>query len=181
VIGSDSKVIWKSIEGFDKYEVSNTGNIRNIESGKILKNSLSPSKGYFRVNLMRDGKRHTFEVHLLVAGAFLGPTPQGRYIDHRDDTKTNNYDSNLQFLTNRQNTTKPLAKKHQFLGTDLVEGTQSRWRARCLVDGKRKTIISSGSRRVAANAYSLCVDFLRMCQIPSDQVIGIVRGLYHYP
>jgi hypothetical protein len=57
---------WKAIEGFDKYEISDEGQVRNIKSGKVLKPFLR--KGKRKVGLMSNGKQHMRYVHLLLAG-----------------------------------------------------------------------------------------------------------------
>ena len=45
---------FKKIEGYENYEISNLGNVRNIDTGRFLK----PSKnngGYYHLNLNKNG------------------------------------------------------------------------------------------------------------------------------
>ena len=56
---------WKVIEGFDLYEISNTGKIRN-QKGKILK-PVDNGKGYLKFELKNDGRNKREYVHRLVA------------------------------------------------------------------------------------------------------------------
>ena len=68
--------VWHDIDGFSKYQVSNTGIVRNKESGRIVKSQPSPD-GYLKVGLRRDdGCQATRMVHKLVAEAFVhNPNP----------------------------------------------------------------------------------------------------------
>lgn len=54
--------MWKTIEGFENYEVSNNGEVRNKKTGRILKNSTAPN-GYLRVNLRANNQSYTRYVH----------------------------------------------------------------------------------------------------------------------
>ena len=44
---------WKQIPGFSKYEVSTFGQVRNIKTGRIHKQSLKNS-GYYNIRLYDD-------------------------------------------------------------------------------------------------------------------------------
>ena len=77
--------IWKPVEGFDYYEVSNTGKVRSLThynersqrtyDGKVLQQFLDTS-GYPSVTLWDDGRKVSASVHRLVAEAFI-PNPEG--------------------------------------------------------------------------------------------------------
>lgn len=113
----ETSLEWKPLalyEGY--YEVSNFGDVRSvdriikrsgptgnlIESGQILKGQLTP-KGYVRVQLVRDGVRHNFLVHRLVAGMFL-PNPEGKpEVNHLNGVKHFNHVSNLEWATESEN------------------------------------------------------------------------------
>jgi hypothetical protein len=70
---------WKTIEGFEAYEVSDLGRVRrnapgrNTKAGKILKQNSTTTGSYLRVSICNDGT-HTKKVHKLVAKAFV-PNP----------------------------------------------------------------------------------------------------------
>ena len=101
--------VWKSIKGYEDYQVSNYGNVKSLKYGKekILSKGLD-SSGYLLVCLCKDGKVKTFTIHQLVAVAFLNHTPNGCkiIIDHIDNDKLNNNIINLQLITHRQNASK---------------------------------------------------------------------------
>jgi hypothetical protein len=53
--------------------------------------------------LRLDGKTVTFDVHVLVAEAFLGPRPDGQEVCHIDGNPSNNQSCNLRYGTHREN------------------------------------------------------------------------------
>lgn len=59
--------------------------------------------GRLRVNIRTNGNRHVCLVHHLVAEAFLGPRPHGKYVLHKDGNHNNNAASNLYYGTQSEN------------------------------------------------------------------------------
>lgn len=88
--------IWKNIEFFEQYSVSNFGNVRNNMTGKILK-PRKHTNGYTRVTLCKDKKHYDRYIHRLVAQAFI-PNPNNLpEINHIDENKSNNFVENLEW------------------------------------------------------------------------------------
>ena len=50
---------YKTIEGYENYEISSLGNVRNKKTGRILKQALS-SNGYYRTGLVLNKKETIF-------------------------------------------------------------------------------------------------------------------------
>lgn len=94
---------WKSIDDFPKYQVSDQGRIKNIQSGRIFIGSRD-AFGYMHVRLINPYGGYTLKkVHRLVAEAFL-PNPEGKpIIDHIDGDKTRNMLDNLRWVTHSEN------------------------------------------------------------------------------
>ena len=90
---------FRDVPGYEGvYEVSNLGRVKNIETGRILK-PFKDTNGYLILKLSKDGTRRTVKVHRLVALAFL-PNPQNLpQVNHKDENKTNNAVSNLEWCT----------------------------------------------------------------------------------
>ena len=92
--------IWKEIQGFEGlYAVSNRGRVKSLKSGRIIGGTYN-SHGYNYVKL----KDKNYNIHRLVALAFI-PNPQKLpYINHIDEDKTNNNVGNLAWCTASENT-----------------------------------------------------------------------------
>ena len=96
------KEIWKLIEDYNNYEVSNLGNVRNVKTKHILKPNYS-NKGYACLYLMKNHKSKKIRVHRLVAKMFIpnpGNLPQA---NHKDENKSNNYVENLEWCDKSYN------------------------------------------------------------------------------
>ena len=92
---------WKPIVGWDRYEISNLGRVRN-SSKEILKPGFS-TKGYRHVTLYRNDERRTCKVHHLVLNTFVGPRPPRHVAAHEDRNRSNNTLLNLRWATNSEN------------------------------------------------------------------------------
>jgi hypothetical protein len=93
---------WVKIKGFENYEVSGSGHIKNTATGEILKPTLN-TWGYPSVTLCCNGKRKNLSVHRLVAKAFI-PNPNNLpEVNHKDENKTNNAVWNLEWTTKKEN------------------------------------------------------------------------------
>lgn len=90
---------WKMIDGFEKYSVSDTGNIRNNQTGKLLKGVMD-DKGFIVVTLYGETKR-TVSIHKLVAQAFIPNIEHKLTVLHIDSDKTNNDVSNLKWTNHK--------------------------------------------------------------------------------
>ena len=94
--------IWKVVEVFPKYEVSDQGRVRRGE--RVLKPMWTGAKRkqYATVRLSTDPIQDR-KVHHLVLQAFVGPRPPGLVARHLDDDTRNNAAINLAWGAQPQN------------------------------------------------------------------------------
>lgn len=84
------------------YEVSNTGKIRNTETGRIL--VPRPTKnGYLRVQIPINGRRQDAYIHRIVASEFCNRFSGNDVVNHIDNNPKNNSADNLEWTTVRGN------------------------------------------------------------------------------
>lgn len=62
--------IWKPIENFPMYEISNYGEVANIETDLIIRPSAT-LQGALKIGLVKDGRQYTRSVKVLVARTFV--------------------------------------------------------------------------------------------------------------
>ena len=92
--------IWKEIQDYPGYKVSNLGRVMNKHS-RIMK--LNNVRGYELILLTKDKKQYCRQVHRLVALAFI-PNPDNLpYINHKDECKNNNCVDNLEWCDAKYN------------------------------------------------------------------------------
>lgn len=127
--------IYKLIEGYEYYEVSNYGNIRvlkdskRLKAGHLLKPVEKKSKGkyiyyYVSLNTPIEGKYSNFKahyIHRLVAQAFIPNPMQWPEINHIDGNKANNNYSNLEWCTHKEN----VQHSYSVLGRETKKGSDS--------------------------------------------------------
>ena len=163
-----SKEVWKDIEGYEgHYQVSNLGRVKSLDrvvehaKGKITKRTLKGSilktklvYGYEYVSLSKDNKLKSYRVHRLVAKAFI-PNPNNYpAVNHKDEDRSNNNVSNLEWCTYKYN--------NEYSGTREKAVNANKKKVRCIETGE---IFESTAE--AARHYGL--------KSPSD-IAGCCRG-----
>lgn len=124
---------------FEKYEVSNFGNIRR--NGKNIKGSiLNSGGGYKYFQIQRDGKRINYLFHHLVAKLFIGERPDGMVIDHIDRNSLNNNVSNLRYITQLENMHNTSTYRSDILETDKKKRNNILNRERDRKNGRVKNL-----------------------------------------
>lgn len=151
---------WRTIEGFENYEVSNLGRVRKVTYIK----QRGDFNGYPVVNLFKNGKEKTVKVHRLVAKAFI-PNPNNlSQVNHINEVKTDNTVTNLEWCTSQYNNnwgtrTDRMAAKHckpiQQLSIDgtLIEEFDSTYDAQAKLGINNSNICAclKGRRKTAGN------------------------------
>lgn len=103
---------WKTIDGWDGYEVSSAGRVRSFKKcrarpdeplPRILRGYFLPS-GYHVTRLKDKGRSRNCYVHNLVMEAFVGPMPDGKQVAHGNGNQSDNRLSNLRYDTPKTRT-----------------------------------------------------------------------------
>jgi hypothetical protein len=95
--------VWKDIEGYEGlYKISNYGRIYSFHTNKYMQGRLN-NKGYRHVCLSKNKKMNDFQVHRLVAYAFIENNNNFPLVNHKDENVLNNHADNLEWCTNTYN------------------------------------------------------------------------------
>jgi hypothetical protein len=89
---------YRVIDGYENYEVSDLGNVRNKKNGRILKGGYDDG-GYRFVSL----NKKQLKVHRLVALAFIDNPENKPIVDHINNDRSDNRLVNLRWATNPEN------------------------------------------------------------------------------
>ena len=160
------KEIWKDIEGYaGLYQVSNYGNIKSLS--RVVKNAygihrteekiLKPQmkkKGYFQIQLSKDGKQKHYQVHRLVALAFVPNINNYPCINHKDENKSNNHVNNLEWCTHEYNTNYGTRNKR---ASEKRKGSKNpkAHRVQCSTTGKKFNCIKEATEYYLINSSSI--------------------------
>lgn len=100
-----TKEIWKPVEGYRNYEVSNKGNVRHIRRPWKNLSLIASNNGYIMVHLYQDGFDEMVLVHRMVAQAFIyNDDPEHKSeINHKNYNKHCNHVDNLEWVSSRYN------------------------------------------------------------------------------
>ena len=124
--------IWKELEGFSKYKISNSGKVWSKKYN--IEMSLKPTpEGYVRIELRNDdGKRQKHYIHRLVALIFI-PNPEKKpTVNHKNHNRADNRVENLEWATvaEQNNHSRKVSKER-----NRLRSNRSVWR--CSIDGKK--------------------------------------------
>jgi len=96
------KEIWKEIDSYNDYEISNFGRVYSKKTKRILK-PYTTKKGYKRIGLYKNGSVRKFLVHVLVAEKFLVKPNDNYQVNHKNLDKSDNHVGNLEWVTGEEN------------------------------------------------------------------------------
>ena len=135
------KEIWKEIKYYPNYMVSNLGRVKSLgrwvykeyrgkrwQREKILKPKIEKS-GYQRVGLWKNGKQKLFQVHRLVAQAFIKNPNNYPQVNHKNEIKDDNRVENLEYCDAKYNVnygTRNKRVSEKMKGMKLSEETKNK-------------------------------------------------------
>lgn len=140
---------WKTIPGFEKYQIDEHGRVLSEWTGKLLKLGTNA-----RVQLHdSNGEEHTKRVyHLQLLSFFPHIDREGRGVDHINENRNDHYLNNLQWLYGSENTTKSVILRPRNNGLirskEVAQFSNDKVFLRTFVsanEAQRITGISSGS------------------------------------
>lgn len=134
----DEKIleVWKDVVGYEGlYQVSSFGRIKSlvgfngheyVTREKLLKLT-HLRQGYPNLCLCKDLNHHFFDVHRLVAQAFILNPQSLPCINHKDETRDNNHVDNLEWCTQQYNINYGTAnqRRAETLSIPVVQKTKS--------------------------------------------------------
>jgi hypothetical protein len=101
--GDAMKEEWRDIKGYEgRYQISNYGKVKSLKTNREKKAFLQKF-GYLKVQLYDGKKARNYFVHRLVAQAFIPNYNNLREINHKDEDKTNNSVTNLEWCDRSYN------------------------------------------------------------------------------
>lgn len=99
--------VWKLIDCFDNYQISNWGRVKRLKGYGCTKERLlklaKVKGGYLQVKLCKDGISKIFLVHRLVAQHFIDNPNNLQEINHKSEDKTDNRVQNLEYCDRKYN------------------------------------------------------------------------------
>lgn len=95
--------MWRDIPGYEGYQVSKSGKVRNKKTKKILKPQVNNTNQYLRVNLTINRVAIKPVVHVLVALAYLENPFNLPDVNHKNNKRQDNRLSNLEYVSHSDN------------------------------------------------------------------------------
>lgn len=97
-----TSIVWKQIENYD-YEINPEGTVRRISTKKVKKSFKRPD-GYIGIQLYKSKTEiKNFQLHRLIAIAFIENPEKKDVINHKDSNRENNSLDNLEWVTKKEN------------------------------------------------------------------------------
>ena len=121
--------IWKDIKGYEGlYIISNTGKVKGLKYNKLLKPVLQ--NGYLYIHLCKNSKNKAYLLHRLVAQHFIDNPDNLPEVNHKDENKTNNDASNLEWCDAKYNSNYGTRNKRKSKPIQCIETGKIYWGAR---------------------------------------------------
>lgn len=147
-----------------KYEVSNTGFVRNTKTKRVLRPMRTGCKRVsaprFKVRF-RTFPRADFDVVHLVLLTFVGPRPTGAVVMHLDDDANNNAVTNLRWGTPQENM------------RDMVSKTRGGTQKLSVAQVQEIASRRSGGESGASLAREFGVSVQRVCDIYKGRSVAL--------
>lgn len=157
----------KSIEGYADYLISDSGEVySNKRNNQIQLKKIINSRGYYYVNLCKNGKYKSVSIHRLVGKAFVNNECNHEVLNHIDGNKLNNHYTNLEWCTIQHN-----MKEASRLGLlKIKRGAESN-----LYSGKLNLIIANNIRNDYKSTKYSCRQLAQKYNVSKATIINILH------
>jgi len=150
--------LYSTITDFENYAISNFGNVLNKKTQRILKPSTSRN-GYFHIVLSKNNIQTTYNIHILMANAFIKNPQNKKFVSHINQNKLDNDINNLRFATRIEQSRTRLKKTNC---TSIYKGvcflkTSDRWKSQICINKKVKHLGLFNTELEAAQKYNECI------------------------
>ena len=169
---------WRRVVGFEKYEVSNMGNIRS-ERGMLKPGN--DTYGYRQINLYTDNARHTRKVYRLVMDTFNPNVENKPQIDHINRIRDDDRLENLRWVTASENVRNSKKFTEEMNGISRCEKNDT-YIVRLSLGGRERYF---GSRKTLDEAKTLRdgvlageIDYIPRNQRETYGISLLSRGFY---
>jgi len=102
-IAEDENTIWKEYPECNKYLVSNTGEIKNKKTGRLMMGSKVNGYRFMTLFVGKGIPKLNRLVHRMVAQTFLQNPENNPVVNHKDTNILNNHVDNLEWVTYKEN------------------------------------------------------------------------------
>lgn len=166
--------IWKPVKNYEGlYEISNYGRIKRLAytreiqkqtmtfKDKMLK-PIIHQNGYLVVSLSKNNKQKIYSIHRLVAQTFISNPNNYKYINHKDEDKTNNQVDNLEWCDNKYNlnygtrnerASKSLGKKIKCVETGIIYNSMTDVERKLKIAHNTISKVCQGKRHTAGGYH----------------------------
>lgn len=179
--------IFRDIEGYEGiYQVSNLGNIKSLkyEKERILKPTKN-KRGYLQVNFYKSKKPKIYKVHRLVALAFLTNPDNLPCVNHKNECKTDNRLSNLEWCDSKYNINYG-SRNQRMVGTRRINDPNNEWCKKAIKTKNKKGSVNAEKSVVQLskdgveiiNTYESTMEASRQTGINQANICKCCKGRY---
>lgn len=156
---------WRLIDGYDNYQVSSVGRVRNTNTMKILK-PMKHVSGYYLINLSNNNVRKNYQIHRLVCFAFCNNDNDYNVVDHIDRNRINNNYLNLRWVTDSMNSRNRTISNINSTGIQGVsfDTNYNRWKAQWH-DNEGPKSKAFPVKKYGEQARQMAIDYRREMEI----------------
>ena len=102
-IEEKNDTIWKEYSECEKYLISNTGEIKNKKTGRLMMGSKQNGYRFITLFINKDTPKMNRLLHRMVAQTFLDNPDNKPVVNHKDTNILNNHVDNLEWVTYKEN------------------------------------------------------------------------------